>query len=99
MFIWRLIMSQNVFMDFINVRLLLSGSCDSPLGLGDHSIPDSYITVTSQYDAFHGPGLARLNWVRNSSHAGAWCLKYHLPGEWLQVKRNFFTIFMMISAC
>ena len=57
------------------------------------------MTATSQYDAFHGPGLARLNWVRNSSHAGAWCLKYHLPGEWLQVKRNFFTIFMMISAC
>ncbi|XP_022799083.1 lactadherin-like [Stylophora pistillata] len=63
----------------------VQGSCDSPLGLEDHSILGSYISASSWYNAYHGPQNARLNLVRTASHAGAWCVKYYSSGEWLQV--------------
>ena len=47
-----------------------SMTCSTPLGLGDSSIPDSFISASSSYSSTVGAAMGRL---RGSHGAGAWC--------------------------
>ncbi|KAL9982723.1 hypothetical protein ACROYT_G004806 [Oculina patagonica] len=61
------------------------GQCDSPLGVEDKSIPDSDITASSEYNINHGKNRVRLNTVETGNYQGAWCPRFNIPGEWIQI--------------
>lgn len=59
--------------------------CAAPLGMKSKAIPDSRITVSSKWDANHGPERARLGTARSGHKTGAWSARSNDAGQWIQL--------------
>jgi len=56
-----------------------------PLGVEDRRIPDSALSSSSRWDAYHGPHRCRLNAQRRGRHRGAWSSRANNRAQWLQI--------------
>ena len=75
-----------VFAFFIIIRIAALSNCDQPLGMEDGRITDSQITASSQFNSFHAPKYARLNFVPSVEDvSGGWSAFTNDVNQWIQV--------------
>jgi len=74
-----------------------SDTCDNPLGMADHVIPDSAITASSSIEEAVGPRFARLH---NEERGGGWCPFGDIDKntyEWLQIDLGRLTVVTAVA--